>query len=502
MDICPFEDVLGPKCPGFVSEDDVNCIVLSQPRGIENINRWNVTWGTDVSVAIGSIVHKKCRSAFTKEKSKLNIRKIKTEEEEHPVKYLRSNNSQDFDYATHCLFCENLVVDEKGLRHTEVFRVSTWNFQNKIILICGQRGDKWAKDVFSRIQFAIDLPAKDALYHRLCSNNFRTKRGIPIKFRKSSDNSEQKQVGRPVDQEKTAAFEIVMDEFENTDETITINELIKRMRSICDDPYSPSALMDKLKNLENIVITRSNNGANLITSKVSISNVLKNFHLRKDLISGTNENEWKKEIVYTAARLMIAEMDEMEEERDYYPNSDIGDSKKQVNYVPFLLRTFLREIFAKRKTDMDTRVAAIGQAIIQQHRPRSIIAPMQFGLTMKAYDECPGLINDLFKSGFCLSNDEANLFKVCAASYSPDPFSLTRGTFGHIIGDNFDHNKNTLTGHGTIHDMGLMYVKNPSSDPDQRIKRDPKKTAKQNLKELSRIEIKHIKRKSNMKSSK
>ena len=197
--------------------------------------------------------------------------------------------------------------------------------------------------------------------------------------------------------------------------------------------------------------------------------------------------------------MIIAELDAVEENRKYYPNSDLGDIEKQVSYVPFLLRTFLREIFAKRKTDMDTRVAAIGQAIMQQHRPRSIMAPLQFALTMKAYDDCPGLLNDLFNSGFCLSSDEANLFKACAASDISDPFSLATGKFGHIIGDNFDHNKNTLTGHGTIHNMGLIYVENPPSDPQHRIIRHDKKTVKQNVE--SRIEIKGIRKlnKSSMK---
>ena len=52
---------------------------------------------------------------------------------------------------------------------------------------------------------------------------------------------------------------------------------------------------------------------------------------------------------------------------------------------------------------MDTRIAAIGQSIMQQHRPRSLMSPMQFALTMKVHDDCPGLVNDLFDTfrAFC-----------------------------------------------------------------------------------------------------
>ena len=108
---------------------------------------------------------------------------------------------------------------------------------------------------------------------------------------------------------------------------------------------------------------------------------------------------------------------------------------------------------------MKTPISAISQAIMQQQRPRSLMTPILFALTMRVHDDCPGLLNDLFKCGFCLSEDEAKLFKACAAFDRPNPFSSMEGQFGWIIGDNFDHNKITLTGHGTIHVMGLMLTK-------------------------------------------
>ncbi|KAL8604332.1 hypothetical protein ACOMHN_028095 [Nucella lapillus] len=39
--------------------------------------------------------------------------------------------------------------------------------------------DKWAEAVLARIKSVNDLPAADALYHKQCSVNFRTTRGIP-----------------------------------------------------------------------------------------------------------------------------------------------------------------------------------------------------------------------------------------------------------------------------------------------------------------------------------
>ena len=142
-------------------------------------------------------------------------------------------------------------------------------------------------------------------------------------------------------------------------------------------------------------------------------------------------------------------------------------------------------------TDMQTTIAALGQAIMQQQRPRGLMAPMQFALTMRVHDDCPGLLNDLFRSGFCLSEDEAKLFKSCAALDHPNPFSSMQGKFGWIIGDNFDHNKITLTGHDTIHVMGLMMTETPSTIPPHRIKRFGRDILNQKPKDI--IPIKDIK---------
>ena len=46
--------------------------------------------------------------------------------------------------------------------------------------------------------------------------------------------------------------------------------------------------------------------------------------------------------------------------------------------------------------------------------------------------------------------------------------------FGWIIGVNFDHNKITLTGHDTIHVIGLMMTETPSPIPPHRFFRHGK----------------------------
>ena len=55
---------------------------------------------------------------------------------------------------------------------------------------------------------------------------------------------------------------------------------------------------------------------------------------------------------------------------------------------------------------------------------------------------------------------------------------MVKGKFCWIIGDNFDHNKITLTGHDTIHNMAVMMTQTPSTTSLHRITRYERNFAK------------------------
>ena len=153
---------------------------------------------------------------------------------------LRSSKSENFAYSTHCFLCETIAVDSKWEKLDDVYRVSSWNCQDALIKFCNLPGEKWPEKVKSKIVFADDLPTKDALYHNVCNNNFRSRRYIPHKYQSSADANEvHRNIGRPKDEERFEAFQYVINDFyENDDETVTISELIDRMREICVEPYS------------------------------------------------------------------------------------------------------------------------------------------------------------------------------------------------------------------------------------------------------------------------
>lgn len=114
---------------------------------------------------------------------------------------------------------------------------------------------------------------------------------------------------------------------------------------------------------------------------------------------------------------------------------------------------------------------------MQQCRPRSIMAPMQFLLAMHihwAYGSSE-LIDDLSCRGFGLSYGEVKLFKACAAHQNKDQLENMANSFCHFIADNVDHNTETIAGKDTYHGMGLMCAATPPVATFQRVIRNSEK---------------------------
>lgn len=63
--------------------------------------------------------------------------------------------------------------------------------------VCEKRNDEWGRIVNGRIASVSDLHAADAVYHHVCSTNFRTSKAMPKKFSAVKSPSEQNECGRP-----------------------------------------------------------------------------------------------------------------------------------------------------------------------------------------------------------------------------------------------------------------------------------------------------------------
>ena len=278
MEICPFKDYF-EFCNGHLQKGSEDNTEIKQQRGADSINNASNIIGTNITVEIGSFVHKECRKRYTNPKYLKTIKKRKIDDGNSPVASLRSKSTPGFKYSTHCVLCGKIAVDSNGEKLNYVYRVSSFDCQNSFITCCESRGDdEWAKKVKSNISFAGDLPAKDVLYHHQCSTNFRIGKSIPRKFCSSYVNEVNKG-GRPKNEEKFTAFQSVIDDFyENNDESITVSELIERMKTKVSEPYSERSMIRELNKIDEIFITQIGKEKNIVTTKTSASRALNNFH--------------------------------------------------------------------------------------------------------------------------------------------------------------------------------------------------------------------------------
>jgi len=120
----------------------------------------------------------------------------------------------------------------------------TTEFQKTVEQIHNESNDGWAIEIKERIEFARDL---HAAYHKACSTNFRTNRGIPQMFSPPKMDTDKCSRGRP---SNTYRYFLEVTKYleENDDEQVTISQLLERMQILCgDESYSPYNMKIKLK---------------------------------------------------------------------------------------------------------------------------------------------------------------------------------------------------------------------------------------------------------------
>ena len=89
----------------------------------------------------------------------------------------------------------------------------------------------------------------------------------------------------------------------------------------------------------------------------------------------------------------------------------------------------------------------------------------------------------LYKVGFGSSYSMVIQFETSAAlAYDTSTSDYGAPEEGQLqfVADNGDHNLRTLTGHGTVHGMGIMAVTTPATKKQMAIRRQPVYTAFQN----------------------
>lgn len=92
----------------------------------------------------------------------------------------------------------------------------------------------------------------------------------------------------------------------------------------------------------------------------------------------------------------------MKDNLDFYPKAANLQCVKENEHTPQTLRLLLSEIY--KSDDRDLEMASIGQSIMQQTRPRTLLAPLQYGLAVQMYHHFGSrfLIDNLNSHGYCL----------------------------------------------------------------------------------------------------
>ena len=140
-----------------------------------------------------------------------------------------------------------------------------------------------AEVVKSRVDFARDLPAVDAVYHNQCNVNFRLGKHIPSKY-ETSTKQKLPRTGRKVDVSREKAFLFVVDEFLDNEEQTTVSNLIGKMAEVYSEPYSNAFMKQKLQEYfgDSLTITQSRKTEGLITIRKSAAKILNGFHCSEE----------------------------------------------------------------------------------------------------------------------------------------------------------------------------------------------------------------------------
>ena len=90
----------------------------------------------------------------------------------------------------------------------------------------------------------------------------------------------------------------------------------------------------------------------------------------------------------------------METSHTVYPSYDELGSDECINFLPQTLRSLLEGLIKGKGAQ--TKIASIGQAIMQAARPRVLLAPLQVGLGVQLHHHFASrfLIDSLHHHGF------------------------------------------------------------------------------------------------------
>lgn len=491
-------------------------VTVLHNKGLSNLVASAEKRGDAIEVQLGQTVHKTCYRDYTNEHRIAAHNKSK-HGSESPCKTRTLRSMEIFSFKNHCFFCGNPAHLEKNkTKNNDVMRCMEMEFKDKMIDKCKERNDTWSAQVYGRLEFVSDLPAADAIYHKQCLINFTTQRNKPLTTLEDGNRDAGRPAKRPKlftgrppnDQREEAFLRVAAFLVENDDEQVTILDLVHKMNEYLQDDgeasevsaFSVKHMKRKIEEhfQDKILIAERGGVPDVVTFSDTASCILNDFFQREK--KSKNADDVKNDLIRTAAKILKADMKKSDCNKQTYPQtSDISSTANNLAFLPDSLQLLLRELFVGK--ELDSKIAAIGQAIMQAVRPRIILAPLQIGLgvQMNHLYGSRFLVETLYSMGFACSYSEVLKYQSNAAMSQNVALKELNGQFVQFVADNVDHNTATLDGHNSFHGMGIIASITPGVKFERIVPRN--KVTKEDLIAAGRINIRCWKSDPNWKST-
>ena len=357
--------------------------------------------------------------------------------------------------ANNCFLCDSAIVFRHKGRNKHR-RVMTIQIKETVLQKAIERKDVLGRRTRSRLENCHDLVAEEAVYHPGCMSKFLT------------DKNACNDAGRPINVEKTTAFEKMCDwlERDNSCDLYTLHDLLIKMKELgggISSVYGEKSLKLKLqkKYKEHIYFTDLPGLPMVVGFRDMTSHIL--WKMKE------NQVQTKDSIIIAAAKLIKAELREIDKTNEVYPTlEEISSSTRQEEWVPGSMQLLLNYLLSSSLKQL-----SIGQCITQASRPQSIICPVTFGLGIQLEKRIGSkwLIEQLQHLGYSISYIKVMHYTQAAVEQSPQLPLDNNGVFVQWVADNVDHNQVTLRGKDTFHEMGIMSITANGNFSDEVIRR-------------------------------
>ena len=162
-----------------------NCVIYKAPlgkgeivtlgeKGSASVNRASLERNDSTICTVpGQQVHQYCRKIHCNPNKIARAKRLSIQSPDTSICPLCTPfNGKSFNFNS----------DGEQRKKVDVFKVTTIEMKDTVLVICSERRNPWSDAVQARIMHIHDLPVADAMYHQTCSVNFRTRKQTPKVF--------------------------------------------------------------------------------------------------------------------------------------------------------------------------------------------------------------------------------------------------------------------------------------------------------------------------------